>query len=117
MKGQFACLSGNAACIAGSYDCGACRKEMHRRIWLTMSPERRAYDRMVDPQGAYTSGYSAGADPCCTCHISPPCGYCVSRPDPDARTWECDKCGERYTGNTCACGEVFAVGAGEAGGG
>lgn len=44
-----------------------------------MSEERRAYDRMVDPAGAYTSGYSAGADPECTCHINPPCSYCTSK--------------------------------------
>jgi hypothetical protein len=73
------------------YDCGKCTREKHERIWRNLTPEQRAYDRMVDPFGAYTSGLSApGGDrdlfePAqgCSCHISPPCNYCVNLPADD----------------------------------
>lgn len=82
-----ACKHGNAGCGI-SWDCGACTRERHEAIWKRMTPGERAYDRMVDPQGAYTSGLSApGGDDGlwdrdeqgCSCHINPPCSYCVNK--------------------------------------
>lgn len=83
-----ACKHGNVGC-GTQYDCGPCTRELHVSIWKKMTPEQRNYDRMVDPMGAYTSGLSApGGDAhiwdsepeaCCSCHISPPCSYCVNK--------------------------------------
>lgn len=69
----------NQACIDGYYTCGRHKKELDRRAWLRMTEKQKEYDRYVDPMGAYTSGYSAGADECCSCHINPPCSYCVNK--------------------------------------
>lgn len=78
------CKNGSAWCGV-HWDCGKCTHERYESIWKNMSPVRRAYDRRVDPQGAYTSGLSApGGDrylfeDSCSCHINPPCSYCVSK--------------------------------------
>lgn len=68
----------NKACDEGYYTCGRCQKEINRQSWMRMTEKEKAYDRHVDPLGAYTSGYSAGASTSCSCHISPPCSYCVN---------------------------------------
>jgi hypothetical protein len=51
-----------------------------------MSEEKRAFDRHVAPKqsaeldvGLDESGHDAG----CSCHINPPCDYCVSREEAD----------------------------------
>lgn len=71
----------NRDCALGNYTCGKCQTELHRRIWQKMKPQERAYDRNFDPLGAYTSGYSAGRDVECSCHIVSPCGYCTMEAD------------------------------------
>lgn len=79
----MACKHGDSACGV-YYDCGRCTRERRERIWRNMTPEQRAYDRHVDPLGAYTSGISAPVGDSfmyesqgCSCHISPPCSYCT----------------------------------------
>jgi len=91
--GSGVCKNGAAGCGI-SWDCGACTRELHEKIWRNMTPEQRAYDRMVDPLGAYTSGISApGGDDFmyereCTCHIAPPCSYCVDKSRDEAESDE-----------------------------
>ena len=79
------CKYGDPACPQ-CYDCGRCKRERYEAIWRRMTPGQRAYDRMVDPMGAYTCGISVpGGDrfmytnDSCSCHINPPCSYCVNR--------------------------------------
>lgn len=82
------CPHNDAAC-GTYYDCDKCLRKKRERIWANMTPEQRNYDRMVDPQGAHTSGLSApGGDRFlyedrepsgCSCHISPPCNYCIEK--------------------------------------
>jgi len=67
------------------WDCGGCKRELYERIWRNLSPEARAYDRYVDPLGAYTAGITAPGgesfmdEECCSCHIDPPCNFCVDQ--------------------------------------
>ena len=63
------------------------------RIWWSMTPAQRDYDRFVARQipyglppgeayrnetGMVSAGWDDDAEPSCSCHISPPCSYCLS---------------------------------------
>lgn len=77
------------SCVPGHYDCGFCSGLRRQRIWNAMSPERRAYDRYVDPANSSVldSGRNVDLDAYergCTCHISPPCSFCTSEADAEA---------------------------------
>jgi hypothetical protein len=55
-----------------------------------MSEKDRAYDRFVDPvnSGTLDTGRDVDLDRYeqgCSCHISPPCGYCTSQSEEDAQ--------------------------------
>lgn len=67
-----ACKHGEAGC-GQHYDCGRCAREKRARAYRNLTPAQRAYDRHVDPLGAYHTGFDAG----CSCHISAPCSYCT----------------------------------------
>jgi len=76
------------SCVPGQYDCGFCSGIRRQRIWNAMGTKEKAYDRHVAPTlaaaldaGRYadTSHYERG----CSCHISPPCGFCCSSADED----------------------------------
>ncbi len=62
--------------------CGECTRKLREKIWKNMSEEKKKYDRHFDPEG---SGVLDNAindydnDRSCSCHINPPCGYCVSK--------------------------------------
>jgi hypothetical protein len=49
-----------------------------QRALTLMAEADRAYDRYV------TSPELDGPGGSCSCHIMPPCSYCLSLPDPDA---------------------------------
>lgn len=71
-------------CVDGHYECGHCEGTRRQRIWNQMTPEQRNYDRMVDPinSAALDHGRNVDVDAFergCTCHISPPCSYCVGQ--------------------------------------
>ena len=55
--------------------CDLCRRASHARAYRRLTPAQRAYDNYVDPKGAYHSYFAEG----CSCHISPPCSYCVEK--------------------------------------
>ena len=80
----MACKHGDAYC-GTHWDCDKCTSELYEKIWRNMTPKQKAYDRYVDPLGAYTSGLSAprGYDDLyggsCSCHINPPCSYCINK--------------------------------------
>ena len=67
-----ACKHGEIGC-GQLYDCGRCAREKRARAYRQLSPEQKAYDRMVDPMGAYHTDFEAG----CSCHINAPCSYCT----------------------------------------
>ena len=76
------CKHGEVGC-GEYYDCGRCSWERKKRIWREMSPERRAYDRHFAPALASALDKEAyDYEPQgCSCHISPPCGFCCSDVD------------------------------------
>lgn len=70
------------SCVEGQYECGHCRGIRRQRIWNRMTPEQRAYDRMVDPANSAVldGGRDVDVDAFergCTCHINPPCSFCT----------------------------------------
>ena len=64
-------------CVPNHYTCGKCRRKELAKAYRNLTPEQKAYDRYVDPLGAYHIDFPAG----CSCHISPPCSYCVNDDD------------------------------------
>lgn len=76
-------------CVTDHYECGRCRGINRQRIWRTMTPEAKAYDRMVDPANSAVLDRDRYADldlyeRGCTCHLCAPCSWCLDQPDPDA---------------------------------
>lgn len=61
-------------CVPNQYMCGRCTQKLHLKIWRNMSAKDKAYDRHFAP---HESRALDEADVCCSCHISPPCSYCV----------------------------------------
>lgn len=68
-----ACKHGEVGCGV-YYDCGLCAREKRARAYQRLTPTQKAYDRYVDPVGAYHTDFDTG----CSCHICAPCGHCVS---------------------------------------
>ena len=75
------CKHGDLACGSGYWDCGKCQDEMRRAAYKRLTPAQKAYDNMVDPLAYYHTNYDREG---CSCHINPPCSYCVNQSDPDA---------------------------------
>ncbi len=82
---------------------GESKRDYMLRIWSGMTPEQRDYDRFVArsiPEGATRYAETEGGrraeaerdrmmdeadgDEGCSCHISPPCGYCTRETEDDA---------------------------------
>jgi len=63
--------------------CEKCEKALHTKIWKNMSEDRKKYDRMVDPSGSAQLD-EWGKEECCSCHINPPCSYCVEQGEENA---------------------------------
>jgi hypothetical protein len=59
--------------------CGLCRRASMRKSHLNLTADQRNYDKMVDPLGTYHIDFPLE----CTCHISPPCGYCIENSRPE----------------------------------
>ena len=53
--------------------CWRCQRARRRRAFKNMSEADKAYDRFVDPLQQYHTDFPVE----CSCHISPPCSYCV----------------------------------------
>lgn len=76
------------SCVDGQYECGFCRGIKRQRIWNGMSEEQRAYDRRFDPSNSAVLDSGRGIDldlyeQGCSCHICPPCSYCMSLTEED----------------------------------
>ena len=77
------------SCVTGQYECWHCRKPKLEAIERRLTPAQREYDRLA------LSGWRNEDDretECCSCHISAPCGYCLSH---------CADCGEKNDGCHC----------------
>lgn len=76
-----ACKHGEVGCGV-FYDCGLCARERRARAYQRLTHAEKAYDRYVDPLGAYHTDFAEG----CSCHLNAPCSFCVNQSDPDAAT-------------------------------
>ena len=74
------CKNGDLSCGAGYWYCGKCEDDAYRAAYKRLTPAQKAYDNMVDPLGAYHTDYDREPQGC-SCHISPPCNYCVNKSD------------------------------------
>jgi hypothetical protein len=74
------CKNGDLACGQGHWYCGRCKDESRRAAYKRLTPAQKAYDNYVDPLGAYHTDYDREPQGC-SCHISPPCSYCVNHSD------------------------------------
>jgi len=59
------------------YDCGLCAREKRAASYKCLTKAQKAYDRYVDPLGAYHTDFPQG----CSCHICAPCSVCTERGD------------------------------------
>ena len=66
--------------------CSECTRKLKEKIWANMSEERKNYDRHFAPGESKAldssiSDYKGGTYEGCSCHINPPCSYCMSKND------------------------------------
>ena len=74
------CKNGDLSCGAGYWYCDKCDDDARRAAYKRLTPAEKAYDNFVDPLEAYHTDYDSEPRGC-SCHISPPCNYCVSKGD------------------------------------
>lgn len=58
--------------------CGDCTRKLREKIWREMPASKKQYDRLFDAPGSKElddAVYGEG----CSCHIHPPCSYCVNK--------------------------------------
>lgn len=66
--------------------CSECTRSLRKKIWGEMSEKDRNYDRHFAPSESAELDRALDIDPesqGCSCHINPPCDYCVGRDDED----------------------------------
>ena len=64
--------------------CGDCRRKLREKIWASMNDGEKKYDRCFSPQRSKDLDDAMDDyehERGCSCHINPPCSYCVSRTD------------------------------------
>ena len=62
--------------------CGECTRNLREKIWKNMDEKRKNYDRHFDPEGSRVLDIATndcGKDDGCSCHINPPCQYCIAK--------------------------------------
>lgn len=75
MSGESKCCKHGEANCGQYYHCDKCTRERRAAAYRRLTPAEKAYDRYVDPVGAYHTDFPSE----CSCHISAPCSYCVGR--------------------------------------
>jgi len=66
--------------------CPECERKLREKIWREMGENRRRYDRHFDPVGSAAlddAVFPDGPPSGCSCHINPPCSYCVNKNSED----------------------------------
>lgn len=62
--------------------CGECTRKLREKIWSKMSEGRKNYDRQFsseESQKLDNAMIEYDKDDSCSCHINPPCGYCIDK--------------------------------------
>ncbi|HEA71005.1 hypothetical protein LCGC14_0405530 [marine sediment metagenome] len=60
--------------------CRECERALGIKVWKNLSQEKKEYDRMVDPNGSEEfDRCEIAGDGCCSCHINPPCSFCMAK--------------------------------------
>ncbi len=62
--------------------CSKCTSSLRKKIWRKMSEERKNYDRTFAPRQSLdldVSTFEEDIERGCSCHINPPCSYCVEK--------------------------------------
>lgn len=63
--------------------CSACTKTLQTKIWKRMSAKDKAYDRYMAPDQCKELDSYVREEADCSCHINPPCSYCVEKENND----------------------------------
>jgi len=64
--------------------CNKCTKALRKKIWHEMSEEKKEYDRTFAPRQSLDLDIAEFEDEIgCSCHINPPCSYCVGKGEGD----------------------------------
>ena len=65
--------------------CEKCTRTLRAKIWKSMSEKEKAYDGHFSPAAsrALDEAEEYGDQCGCSCHIDPPCSYCLSKDDDD----------------------------------
>ena len=63
--------------------CSECTRKLREKIWRNMSEKDKNYDRHFAPEQSRNLDDAMYADAeyddgCCSCHINPPCDYCLN---------------------------------------
>lgn len=70
--------------------CGECTRKLREKIWREMPEKKKNYDRHFAPEESEALDYALAIsdnhsndeyNTCCSCHINPPCSYCMSKND------------------------------------
>lgn len=60
--------------------CGECTRQLRSKIWRNLSHKQREYDRLFAPDESRELDEDTSSDrESCSCHINPPCSYCVNK--------------------------------------
>lgn len=81
--GKLAC--GCVPDASGFGWCSECVRKLREKIWRKMSPQKKAYDRTFAPEQSQVLD-EATLDGGCSCHINPPCSYCVNKGGDDEQS-------------------------------
>jgi len=63
--------------------CPDCEKKLRAKILAKMTTKEKNYDRYVNPGGCDDYDDYDGEPSGCSCHINPPCSYCVNKNSDD----------------------------------
>jgi hypothetical protein len=62
--------------------CSECTRKLREKIWSNMNEDRKNYDRHFAPNQSSALDRALdryeNEDGGCSCHINPPCDYCVN---------------------------------------
>jgi hypothetical protein len=68
--------------------CGECSRKLREKIWREMPAAQKRYDRHFDPAGSKELDDAVYGESC-SCHINPPCGYCVNKQEEEEDEKRC----------------------------
>lgn len=63
--------------------CSECTRKLRAKIWKNMSEKDKNYDRHFAPAESAELDEYCGEPSGCSCHINPPCSYCVNKSSED----------------------------------